>query len=252
LNRARCIANAIAIAIVSFPVAEAFAQDHFEIQVYDSETAPVATPGIELHLNAMHDARLGDLAHVTMEPHLGISRFAEIGLYVQTAIASDGIVDFAGIKARVKARHPRRLAGMIGLALNIELSWVPSRYEENVWGSEVRPVIDLHWRRLYLSINPIIDIDLAGRLAGHPQLEPAAKLSIAVAGGLTIGAEYYAAFGALDSPAPLRDQLHLLLGAVDLARKVGGVDLALDLAAGGNFAGPDERWVVKAIVTIGQ
>ena len=100
------------------------------------------------------------------------------------------------MKFRAKARYPRRLlGGLLGLALNVEYGFIPSTYEAHVRGSEIRPVVDLTWRRLYLSVNPILSVDLAGDAAGHPQFEPAATATVRVVGNLSLGVEYYGAFG---------------------------------------------------------
>jgi hypothetical protein len=57
----------------------AHAQDEFEIQVYDVETAPEGEPGIEVHLN-QHLIRMApDATHLTFEPHYGLRDWAELG-----------------------------------------------------------------------------------------------------------------------------------------------------------------------------
>ncbi len=233
-----------ALAAILLVASTARAQDAFEIQVYDAETAPPAAFGVELHLNAVAAPSALAVFHATLEPHLGVARWAEVGVYLQTATAPGGPIDFAGFKARVKLRWPRRLGGVVGLAANAELSIVPARYEADVWGSELRPIADLRWRRLYLSVNPIIAFALAGDAAGVPRFEPAAKASVSAAPWLALGAEYYGAFG--DGGA------QRLFAVADLARSLGdGAELTLNLGGGYDFVGPD-KWIVKAIVGIGR
>ncbi len=258
---ARVHARALIVVFLCAP--PAFAQDRFEIQVYDSETAPPGGVGIELHANVVADGTRApstdgerptqSLFHITFEPHLGVTRWCELGMYLQSAIGPDAIVDFAGAKARAKFRLPRKLAGLVGLALNLELSYVPARYESNVWGSELRPVIDLRKGRFYFSLNPIVDLDLAGAIAGHPQLQPAAKLAFDVAGGFSVGAEYYAAFGAVDSPLPWREQTQRLFAVLDWVREMASdAAIDLDLGVGYNLPGTGDKWVVKLIVGVGR
>jgi hypothetical protein len=239
------------------------AQDRFEIQVYDSETAPPEGVGVELHANVVADGTNaaspdGELPtqsvlHLTVEPHLGLATWTEVGFYLQSAV-SGGVIDWAGFKARWKVRWPRKLAGgRLGLALNMELSDIPARYEANVYGSELRPIVDLRAGRLYLSVNPIVDIDLAGPLAGHPFLEPAAKLAISVGAGVAVGAEYYGAFGPLDAPLPWSAQSHRLFAVLDWAKPLGrGAAIDLNAGVGYNLPGTGDRWVVKAIVGVGR
>jgi hypothetical protein len=230
----------------------AHAQDRFEIQVYDVETAPRAGAGIETHINVVADGT----THLTFEPHVGLASWCELGAYIQTAFLPDGSAHTAGVKLRWKARLPRRYArGLIGLALNIELSSIPAFFEPNVWGSELRPIIDVRWKRLYVSFNPIIDIDLAGAQAGRPQFQPALKIAVTVHGPLALGVEYYAAFGPLTDIAPIAQQLHRLLGVVDIVHKfANGAELTVNLAGGYNLAGGNnsDKWVVKSIIGYGR
>ena len=231
----------------------AAAQDRFEIQVYDVETAAPRALGLELHLNyatqGTTTASAGEvatdrLAHFTLEPHVGVVRWLELGGYLQFALRPDGSFDFGGVKLRGKFRWPNRIAGgLIGLAANVEVSWIPSAYEPNVYGSELRPVIDLRWRRLFASVNPILDMDLGGALAGRPQFQPAAKVALELVPDCEIGVEYYGALGPLDAPLPASQQSHRVFGVVDL--KMGSVDLNLGVGYG---VLESERWTMKAIL----
>src|SRR5438874_985428 len=110
-----------------------------------------------------------------------------------------GDLAFAGAKLRVKVRWPERVRERrIVLALDGELSAVPARFEPNVWGSELRPIVDLSVGRFYAAVNPILATDLQGTLAGHPRLEPAAKLAIKLDDASSLGIEGYGAFGPID------------------------------------------------------
>ena len=242
----------------------AHAQDRFEIQVYDSNIAPKGESGLEVHVNTVVDgthqanadgeSATHHLTHITFEPHLGLTRWAELGMYFQTAVFADGRPEWAGFKVRLKSVFPHRFArGVIGLGLNIELSVVPQTFEANVWGSELRPIFDVRFRRLYFSVNPIIDIDLAGSVAGRPQLQPAAKLAVRVVSTLSVGAEYYAALGPVTGFTASSNQLHRIMGVIDYARELTkAVDLDLNIGAGYDLTGNGDRWVVKAIVGVGH
>jgi hypothetical protein len=203
----------IAPALVSHT---AHAQDEFEIQVYDVETAPRNEPGIEVHLNEHLMSGAADQTHLTFEPHYGLRGWLELGGYFQRSLDTTGDLDFAGVKLRAKLRWPERLwCERIGLAVNFELSDVPPQFEPNQWGSEIRPIAELRESWLYAAVNPILSTDLAGRLAGRPQFEPAAKLSAIVRDDLTIGAQAYGAFGPVDS-----------LGEEDVERLYAVVDVS--------------------------
>ena len=241
------------VALASFAAA---AQDRFEIQVYDSEVAEAGHFGLELHTNyVLTGSRAtspdGALAtehvlHTTLEPHLGVFGWGELGGYLQGALRPGGSFDYAGLKLRFKAKWPRKFFDdRLGLSINFELSRIPARYEPNVWGSEIRPAIDLRLGPVYASMNPIVTTDLQGPLAGHPQFEPALKLAIFARPELSIGSEYYAALGPFDSVLPAAEQNHRLYGVVDFASEY----FDLNFGVGRGF-GSAEPWVAKAIFGI--
>jgi len=248
--------SAIAIALcAAFASRLSSAQDRFEIQVYDSETAAPLTIGLETHLNytaegthepsAEGELPTHHMARFTVEPHLGLTSWSELGAYFQTALRSDGTYDFAGVKLRFKAKYPDKLATWIGLAVNVEISSIPRVYEANRFGSEIRPIADLHWQRLYVSVNPILSIDLSGALAWHPQLQPAAKLGLDLWSWLQVGTEYYSGLGPIGGSATSVDQTHTLFGIIDFTSDYFDVNFGV----GYGLAGPD-RWVVKTILTL--
>jgi hypothetical protein len=259
--------RAVAVVVVAMALVgarSAHAQDRFEIQVYDSLTAPPGAFGLETHVNhiisgttqaAVDGEQPSDgLTHLTLEPHVGVTSWSEVGAYVQFAMDPSGDGHWGGFKLRYKMRLPRRYAhGLIGLALNVELSVVPSRYEANVYGSELRPIFDILWRRLYFAINPIIDIDLAGAYAGRPQLQPAFKASVAALPSLLFfGLEYYTNFGPVTSFLSAAQQTHRLFAVVDVAHLISPrLNFDLNFGVGYNLTGNGDRWVIKGIIGLG-
>ena len=232
----------------------AFAQDAFEIQVYDSTTADPGTAGLEVHLNHFFDGTTtpspqGEvptehLTHLTFVGGLGVTRWWELGCYLQTVLRPDGHWDSGGFKFRTKFRWPEQL-GPVGLALNIEVSRVSKLYEADGWGSELRPIVDARWGPLYVSFNPIIDIPLAGSDAWKPEFQPAEKVSVDLNKTWALGAEFYSNFGQIGHPLPGSEQVHRLFGAVDISTRY----LSINLGVGYGLSGP-EKWIVKAIVGI--
>lgn len=254
----------LAFAIVLLAATAARAQDCFDIQVYDSETAPPGGVGLETHINHVFDGTTqaaldGELptdgqTHLTLEPHIGVTRWSELGAYIQFVLDSEGDGHWGGFKLRYKMRLPRRFAhGIIGLALNVELSVVPQTYEANVYGSELRPIFDVTWRRFYFAINPIVDIDFAGAFAGRPQLQPALKASVAALPSLLyFGVEYYTNFGPITGFLPAAEQTHRLFAVVDVAHPITPrLGLAVNFGVGYNLTGNGDRWVVKGIIGLG-
>ncbi len=242
--------------LISLASFSSSAQDRFEIQVYDSEVAEAGHFGLELHTNyvftgSRETSAAGGLAtehvlHTTLEPHLGLFGWGELGGYLQGALRPGGSFDYAGFKLRFKAKWPEKFfSDRLGLSLNLELSRIPASYEPNVWGSELRPAIDLRVGSVYAAVNPIITTDLQGPLAGHPQFEPAFKLALFLRPDLSFGGEYYAALGPFDSFLPAAQQNHRLYAVIDFASDY----LDFNLGLGRGF-GSAEPWVAKAIFGI--
>ena len=235
------LASITALCASGYP---ARAQDAFEVQVYDSGVAARGQPGLELHVNQQAIDGASDETHLTFEPHYGLTDWVELGGYFQTLATTTGDVAYAGVKLRLKLRKPGRLWGeRIGLAINTELSAVPARVSPHVWGGELRPIIDLTAGRLYASFNPILGVELQGDAAGHPELEPAAKVTVRVWETVAVGAEAYGAFGPIDE-----------LGSEHASRLFGVVDLTgawwdINLGAGYGW-GSNEQVLAKLIIGI--
>src|SRR5437868_15334408 len=112
--------------------AAARAQDSFEIQVYDVETAPPMTAGVEVHVNEFfhgttETSPAGELptrhvAHLTLEPHLGLTKFLEAGVYLHSALRPAGTYDYPGTKLRRKRPLREPPAGWLRLAVTGQLS----------------------------------------------------------------------------------------------------------------------------------
>ncbi len=238
----------------------ASAQDIFEIQVYDSSVANPMRPGIETHINYTSTRETspneaGELPtdgvlRLTFEPHLGLTRWAEVGMYVVTAARPEGRYDIVGLKARLKLRWPERLlGGRLGLALNQEIGFSSRSYEAAVGEWELRPIIDFREGWFYASFNPMFGVELGGDDAGTFDFEPALKVSVSPLSWLAIGPEYYSGLGPLFSLAPVSQQNHWLFGAVDLSINTRRLSWDINMAVGHGLIGPDD-WMAKVIVGV--
>ncbi len=241
------------LVVLALAPARALAQDNFEIEVYDSETAGPWHVGLETHLiylatgtnvtSPEGQAPTEHQFHLTFEPHLGIGSWVELGMYLQFAEVPSSGFEYAGAKLRCKFRLDEKLAGAIGLAINFEISSVPRRFELNVWGTEIRPIIDGRWGLFYGAVNPIFDIDLNGIDAGLPQFEPAAKAAFNVIDSLALGLEYYGAYGPITRTLPISESTNRLFVALDFVSTY----FDLNFGIGYGFTGA-EQWIVKAIL----
>jgi hypothetical protein len=244
--------------LVCLAAAPGLAQDAFEIQVYNADTAAPGQVGAELHVNHVFVGRTtfdgterptDHVTHLTIEPHIGIADWCEAGAYLSTAVRGDGTFDYAGIKVRFKARLPQKLFGVLGLSLNQELSATRADYEAGEFAWEIRPIIDLDWRRLYLAVNPIVSVPLGGALKGHPAFEPGVKAAVRVLPFMQVGAEYYGALGPFAPAEPASAHVHRLFGALDFDWKSGRQLYEVNVGVGYGLTG-NEKWLAKLVVAV--
>jgi hypothetical protein len=197
----------------------ACAQDPFEIQVYRADVNEPHHFGLELHSNYV--ARGGTTSdapelpayhvlHETLEPSFGLTRWWELGAYVQSAVRPDGRIDFGGVKLRTKFRYPRADDAALQFGINLEVSYIPAAYDAAMWGSEIRPIVAWTPGRFLLAVNPILSFEWTGPNTGIPHFEPAAMITYAFGDVLSLGLEYYGALGPLQNVPPLAQQQHYL------------------------------------------
>ncbi|HEY6002125.1 MAG TPA: hypothetical protein VIV57_04560 [Anaeromyxobacter sp.] len=221
----------------------ASALDRFEIQVYDAEANPPGRASLELHLNFTPSGKgsagyPGEVppdrvAHMTLEPALGVTRWLELGAYLQFMLAPGGDARFGGTKLRAKLTLPDDVREALGLpvflALNAEVGKVPVAVEQEGWANEFRPIVGVRSGRWLVSLNPILGYPLSGPDRFRVEVEPCGKVSWNTQRGFAVGAEYYASLGAIaDGFLPLREQEHLLLAVVDLEEPVRPAEEAAD------------------------
>jgi hypothetical protein len=200
--------------------------DPFEIQVYDATANSPGSPGLELHVNRVFsglttapapELPMNGQNHFTLEPSLGITPFWELGGYFQTTLRADGGFDYAGVKLRSKFVTPPDWHPHLRLGLNLEVSLLPTAYDRDQWGMEVRPIVAWENDRWLFAVNPIVDASLAGPDYGAgPTFEPAAMAKVKIAATIAIGVEYYAAFGPIAGILPPREQVHYIFETADL------------------------------------
>jgi hypothetical protein len=220
------VAASILAASSGFATSDARAGDPFEIQVYDATANAPGVPGLELHLNYWPTGQrssdppevpLNGQFHATLEPSLGVLPFWELGGYLQSAVRSNGEVDWAGAKLRSKFVTPPGWDPHWRLGINVELGYLPPAFDRDKWGLEFRPIAAWQNDDWLLAINPIVDQSLAGPGAPKgPSFEPALKVARTVGGPVALGLEYYATIGPLASPLPVREQEHYIYEVLDV------------------------------------
>jgi hypothetical protein len=206
----------------------ASAIDPFEIQVYDADLNPVGAGGIELHSNYVFSGQetgtppelpRHHVLHETLEPSYGLASFMELGAYLQTALQPGGPYEYAGVKLRSKFALPEIAlpqTAPLRFAVNVEISYLPSRYDHARWGSEIRPIVEWKPGIFTIAINPIISFDWTGDGAGIPHFEPCAAVRVELFKLVELGLEYYAGFGRFDRILPAGEQEQFLFETVNV------------------------------------
>jgi hypothetical protein len=249
---------ALGSAVLSALLLPSFARavDPFEIQVYDGTANAPGVPGLELHVNRVFDGvRTADppelpqhhQTHLTLEPSLGVTPFWEIGAYLQSALLADGNFDYAGAKLRSKFVSPPRWHEHLRIGVNVELSFLPHKFDRSGEAAELRPILAWESRAFLLALNPIVGVALAspGWREG-PSFEPALMALYKWREQLAFGIEYYADLGAFASGfLPWSRQEHYLFEAVNLTSIA---RLELNLGVGEGLTTGSNPLIVKLIV----
>jgi hypothetical protein len=248
------LAAALALAAPS-----ARAVDRFEIQVYDGSLNAPGVVGIELHANTivsgLRAAPPPELpphhqSHFTLEPAVGLTRWWEVGAYLQSSLQGDGSFRFAGIKLRSKFVRPAAPSDRLRLGVNVEIARLPQVFEAERWGAEIRPIVG--WTaaqgRVLLAFNPIVDISLGGG-DWTPAFEPSLSAGYVIGHAISVGVEYYASLGPLDGFLPVREQEHYLYEVINvLAWK----NVEINLGIGEGLTAASNDLIAKAIFGVSR
>ena len=203
-----------------------YAQENYEIQVYGSSTTYSGTSILELHsnytLDGIKNTNDGVIPsqhslHETLEFTHGITKNFEIGFYLFTNYTPGYGYQFVGshIRPRIKAPDVWKLP--IGLSLSAEIGAQRSKFASDVWSLELRPIIDKQWKRIYLSVNPVLGFSLKGSSnSSFPAFSPNVKLSYQLDSLISGGVEYYGELGTIAKFSNFNKQVHALFLTFDL------------------------------------
>ena len=203
-----------------------FAQDNYEIQVYGSDLVDPKTTMLELHSNFTFDGSKEEtngvlptnhVFHETVEITHGFNKWLEVGFYFFNAIGSEGRTGYVGSHIRPRISIPKSYNLPVGLSLSTEVGFQKSKFSEDTWSIEIRPIVDKQWSKLYLSFNPTFEKALKGPGTDEGFIfSPNFKASYAVTKAFLPGIEYYGALGPLTNIYTWSDQQQQLFVAVDL------------------------------------
>jgi hypothetical protein len=219
-----------------------FAQDPFEIHVYEYETLKRGDFTLETHLNYVGAgtrffdgtvAPFQDQFHATLELTAGLTDYASVGFMELNARRPGGSLEYAGWRVLPHFYIPRSWKLPVDVGLVCEFSFQHTTYEENSRRVEIRPILEKRFGKMQFDFNPVIERALHGPgIRDGWNFEPAARAGYEMWERFTPSLEYYSGLGPLPSFLPVREQFHQLLpgGDLKLARNLEwsfGVGVAL-------------------------
>jgi hypothetical protein len=202
------------------------AQDNYEIQVYGSETVAAGDTMVELHSNFTSDGEKNSVngeyptdhaEHETLEITHGFTPWFETGFYVFSSARSGQGWQWVGDHIRPRVRVPEDWHWPVGLSLSLEAGYQQRKFADDSWSLEIRPIIDKQWGPWYIALNPALEQSFSG-LNSNQGLEfaPNVKVSYDVTKVVTLGVEYYGAFGPIRRFDTFSDQQHQIGPSLDL------------------------------------
>jgi hypothetical protein len=254
------VARRVAIALALFLASPALAVDPFEIQVYEADVDEPGQTATEIHLNytfsglpappAPGAIPINHSIHLTLEESVGLTRWLELGAYLQTLGAPGTWMNFGGVKLRAKTVVPGQVTEPFFLGLNAEIAYVPPAVAPEAWSVEVRPILGWTDGTFLVALNPIFGWSLEGPDAWRVELDPAAKVEVNTQLGFSLGVEYYMGLGFANAILPPREEQQLLFGVFDLVAPKGAPESPWELDVGlgaGLTPGTAQKWIVKVI-----
>ena len=202
------------------------AQGNYEIQVYGSDTVAPRTLMAELHSNFTPEGQKNLIdgvyptnhqEHETVELTQGITSWSELGFYIFTSEQEGHGVQWVGDHIRPRVRVPDSWHWPVGVSLSTEIGYQRAVYSPDTWTWEIRPIVDKtagHW---YLAFNPALERTWHGPDVNLGlDFSPGVKVGYDITKVVNAGFEYYADYGRLTSPYPLRSQQQQIFAVTDL------------------------------------
>ena len=218
--------GSIVLALVLGLVARARAQDNYEIQVYPSETVEKGRTMVELHSNFTVTGRstidpdgvlpTNHALHETIEITHGFTPWFEVGFYTFTS-AQGGSLNWVGNHIRPRFWIPASKNWPVQVSLSQEIGYQRSEFSADTWTWELRPIIDKQIGKLYVSLNPTLEIALKGPNAGQaPAFSPNVAVGFDVTRTVNLAVEYYGSYGPLGGFDPPSQREQWVFPAINL------------------------------------
>lgn len=217
------------LVVLVFP-GSLWAQDPFEIHVYEYEPLPLGEFTYEAHTNYVVDgprAASGPMAplnhqfHFTSEFTAGVTDWFRAAAVVLSAKRPNYGLEYAGFRVLPHFYAPSSWRLPMNLGLVVEFSFQPEAYAENSRTVELRAIVEKHIGRLELDANPVFARALRGIDDNKGWFfEPSGRMGWRVSESLTPTLEYYSSWGPIGSLPAIRDQFHQIVPGADI--RVGG------------------------------
>ncbi len=207
--------------------AAAWAQDPFEIHVYDYETLEPGQFTLEQHLNywaiasRQFDGSLAptnDQLHMTFELTGALTDRISLGFMQLNAVLPGSGFEYAGWRVLPHFYAPPSWGLPIDLGLVVEFSFARPQFIADTAHVEVRPILQRRVGSFEIVVNPVIARGLRG--AGVHDgwtFEPAIRVSHGSDTARVVPyVEWYSEMGSLPGLAALPQQVHQIFPGVDL------------------------------------
>jgi hypothetical protein len=198
--------------------------DFYEIQIYDTDTAPVGHLTLELHSNTTSTAT-GQLAksqtdvhqiHETLEATYGVLKWLEVGQYLATAKMSNGNYEYSGSRTKVHFGIPQTFEWPVQFGGNIELDYMRRAAEVNPLTLELRPIVGTSFKGFRLVGNFAFEDPFSGPGAHRGfQFTPSGELIYKLNSWLSPAIEYYGDLGSIQPLAKVDEQQHFIVPALN-------------------------------------
>lgn len=235
-------------------VREARAIDFYEIQIYDTDTAPVGHLTLELHSNSATTAT-GGLAksqmdiyqvHETVEGTFGVLRWLEIGQYFCTALFPADGYQYSGSRSKIHFGIPQTFEWPVQFGGNIELDYMRRQAEENPMTLELRPIIGTSYKGFRFVANLALEKPFRGPQTHDGfQFDPSGEVVYSLNRWVLPAVEYYGDMGPIQPLPSLQNQQHFIVPALnfDLLPQ-----LELNFGVGVGLTNASDGIFIKSIV----
>ncbi len=185
-----------------------WAQDPFEIHVYEYEPMSWQQGSLEAHLN--FDTQGAQQTHLTLEPTFGLSPDFAVGFMFLSAWQPGDSPQFGGWRVLPHFYAPESWHLPIRLGFVSEFSFQKTLFEENSRRVELRPILDREFTHWQIVFNPVFERALHGPGVDHGwNFEPALLLRWKRK-TFSPSVEYYGEIESINVPRRAQPEVHQL------------------------------------------